>query len=359
MQNRKPYKLAVKFGLTIAAVTGVALSILQWLVWEWSWTGTFIVILVAFLSAYWACEKTINARLSFAKTAVKHIRKHTFETSDLIAASRGDEIDDLIRQVYRTGSVVSKEFEELKNLEHHRRDFIGNVSHEFKTPIFAIRGFAETLLGGALEDTEVRVGFVEKIVRNADRLANLAKDLSEISRLETGEKAIILAPFVVSRWIADVVDSVESMAQATDINLQTSLSDNSLIAVGDAIQLRQVLTNLVVNAIKYSNPGNHVFISAQLTKDGVIEIAVRDHGIGISKEHIGRLTERFFRVDKSRSRLGGGTGLGLSIVKHILAAHDQVLQIKSQPGVGSTFKFDLPVAPKQSKAIPDPSQGPA
>lgn len=356
MMIRKP-KLAVKFGLTIAAISGVTLGILQWLVWEWSLPGTLIVIIVVYLSAYWVCENTINDRLSFVKTAVKRIRKHTFENSDLIAESQGDEIDDLIRQVYRTGSVVSKEFKELTNLENYRRDFIGNVSHEFKTPIFAIRGFAETLIDGALEDTEVRVGFVEKIVRNADRLANLATDLSEISRLETGEKAIVSAPFVVSRWIADVVDSVESMAQASDITLKTSPADTTLEAVGDAVQLRQVLTNLVVNAIKYSNPGNEVLISAQLTKDGRIEIAVRDNGIGISKEHIGRLTERFFRVDKSRSRLGGGSGLGLSIVKHILAAHDQVLQIKSQPGVGSTFKFDLPVAPKQNIVALDPSQG--
>lgn len=339
-------------------MTGVAISILQWLVWEWSWTGTLVVILVAFLSAYWVCEKTINARVAFVKRAVKRIRHHTFETSDLISETYGDEIDDLIRQVYRTGSVVSKEFEELTNLENYRRDYIGNVSHEFKTPIFAIRGFAETLIDGALEDTEVRVSFVEKIVRNADRLANLATDLSEISRLETGEIAIVPAPLVVSRWIADVVDSVESLAQATDTTLKTSQSDPTLTALGDAVQLRQVLTNLVVNAIKYSNPGNEVLISAQLTKDGTIEIAVRDHGIGISKEHISRLTERFFRVDKSRSRLGGGSGLGLSIVKHILAAHDQILQIKSQLGVGSTFKFDLPVASRQNSGAVDSLQGP-
>ncbi len=353
----KSYTLAFKIGASTAIATGLVLSALQWLVWEWSWIGTIVVTLLSFFSAYGASERYFSNRLRFLQSAVTRIRNHTFQNSDLVAERRGDELDELIRQVYRTGKIVNTEFEELTSLENYRRDYIGNVSHEFKTPIFAIRGFAETLMNGALEDEEVRVSFVEKIVRNADRLAHLAQDLSEISRLETGQKAIVVAPFDVSRWVADVVDTVESLADASDITVETNLPEVSPVAMGDAVQLMQVLTNLVVNAIKYSNPGSRVLISVEMAKIGRIEIAVHDHGIGISKEHIGRLTERFFRVDKSRSRLGGGTGLGLSIAKHILVAHDQVLQIKSTPGVGSTFKFDLLLAVREENTAANPLAG--
>ena len=345
-------KIALFSGLSVALVV----SILELLIWDWSWLGTIVLTLVAASSTYYATVKYAAHRLEYIRNALKQIRKHTFEHSDLAAESRGDELNDLIRQVSRTGTVVEREFEELNNLEHYRRDFIGNVSHELKTPIFAIRGFAETLLDGAVEDEEVRYVFVEKIVRNADRLANLAQDLSEISRLETGQKAMNFQPFNVARWIADVIDSVDSMASTSDITLETTLSEDLPSALGDPLQLRQVLTNLVINAIKYSNPNHNVKIKASLTKKNTILISVQDRGIGISKKHINRLTERFFRVDKSRSRLGGGSGLGLAIAKHVLAAHDQVLQIKSTPGKGSTFRFELQTeAPSVNLGIPIPA----
>jgi len=333
--------LAVKISLFVGLIMALVVSLVEFLFWDWSWIGTIVIIVVASSSAYAATVKHAAQRLDFVRMALKKIRKGTFEPLDLAAELKGDEINDLIRQVYRTGRVVDKEFEELRNLENYRRDFIGNVSHELKTPIFAIRGFAETLLDGALEDEQVRYEFVEKIVRNADRLANLAQDLSEISRLETGQKAMNIQSFSVQRWIDDVIDSVAPMAAASEITLETKISSTLPSALGDALQLRQVLTNLVVNAIKYSNPGKNVLVKAAMSRNETITISVQDQGIGVSKQHIGRLTERFFRVDKSRSRLGGGTGLGLSIVKHILAAHNKVLHIKSTPGKGSTFQFEL------------------
>jgi len=336
--------LAVKISLFVGLIMALAVSLVEFLFWDWSWIGTIVIIVVASSSAYAATVKHAAHRLDFVRSALKKIRKGTFEPLDLAAELKGDEINDLIRQVYRTGQVVDREFEELKNLEHYRRDFIGNVSHELKTPIFAIRGFAETLLDGALEDEQVRYEFVEKIVRNADRLANLAQDLSEISRLETGQKAMNIQSFSVQRWIDDVIDSVAPMAAASEITLETKISNTLPAALGDALQLRQVLTNLVVNAIKYSNPGKNVLIKATLSRNEAITISVQDQGIGVSKQHISRLTERFFRVDKSRSRVGGGTGLGRSIVKHVLAAHNKVLYIKSTPGKGSTFQFELDTA---------------
>ncbi|MBT4602124.1 MAG: histidine kinase [Bacteroidetes Order II. Incertae sedis bacterium] len=311
---------------------------------SWSWTALFLVVLVATVSAYQATKHVVARRLKLARTVLRHIRKHKFENLEMATTRRGDELNDLIRQVHRTGQVVEKELEEMKRLESYRRDFIGNVSHELKTPIFAIRGFGETLLGGALEDEEVSQKFVQKIVRNADRLGTLAEDLSDISRLETGQRTMQIQPISLRRLVADVIESVESLAKNADVRISTSVSKSLPPVQGDALQLRQVLSNLVVNAIKYSNEGDKVRIKARTLKKKSIRISVVDTGIGIEKQNLDRLTERFFRVDKSRSRSAGGTGLGLSIVKHILAAHDQVLKVESKPGVGSTFSFELPLA---------------
>lgn len=338
----------MKIGLMTGFGSILMVSVLQLTVWNWSWIGTLAAGLAAAGLAYAATMYHANRRLEYVRSALKHIRKNSFEHLDLAAYPNGDELNDLIRQVRRTGQVVSQEFNELKKLEHYRRDFIGNVSHELKTPIFAIRGFAETLLEGAIDDESVREEFVRKIIRNADRLSNLTSDLSEISRLETGQKAMTIQPFNPARLIADVVDTVESLADASDIRLSTSLEEHLPLAMGDALQLRQVLTNLVVNAVKYSNSGQTVTIKATSISPEAIEISVHDSGIGIDPKHIDRLTERFFRVDKSRSRLGGGSGLGLAIVKHILAAHGTVLHVDSVPGKGSVFRFELPRAPKES-----------
>lgn len=308
--------------------------------------GTGLVGCIAYAAAY----RLLAHRLELAGTTLRQIRKHQFENLESIHLPKGDELNDLIWQAYRTGQALEREIQELKKMENYRREFIGNVSHELKTPIFAIQGFSETLLDGALEDEGVRQSFVEKILRNANRMNNLARDLAEIARIETGELQMTVAPFDLKKLVREINESLEMTARHKDITLQHQLPDDLPPVLGDRGHIRQVLTNLVDNAIKYNNPGGQVEVTARQLPSGEVKTAVVDDGIGIAEEHVERLTERFYRVDRSRSRDQGGTGLGLAIVKHILGAHGTELTIDSIPGQGSTFGFTLPAADAEEEA---------
>ena len=186
--------------------------------------------------------------------------------------------------------------------------------------------------------------FVEKILRNADRLGNLTRDLSEVARIEMGELEMTMEPFRLKSLAAEVLESLEPVAGRKNVHLRCRVPDDLPRVVGDRERLRQVLTNLIDNAVKYNNEGGHVEVSARRLPSGQVNVSIMDDGIGIPPQHIPRLTERFYRVDTSRSRSEGGTGLGLAIVKHILGAHGTQLLVESQPGNGSTFGFTLPAA---------------
>ena len=237
---------------------------------------------------------------------------------------------------------MQNEIDRLKKLENYRREFLGDVSHELKTPIFAIQGFAETLLDGALEDEEVNQVFLEKIVRNSERLNNLVNDLSAISMIETGQLKMQPEPFDVGVFLQEILDHVEHLLEKNEVLASLNVQQNLPMMVADRDRMRQVMANLVENAIKYNHIGGKVEVGANLNLNGEIRISVTDNGPGIAPEEIDRVTERFYRVDKSRSREQGGTGLGLAIVKHILEAHQSKLYIDSVLGKGSTFAFSLP-----------------
>ena len=289
---------------------------------------------------YW-----LHHRLRRVRHILRGIRRHTFEALTPPSGPEDDELGVLLREVYRTGQTLENEIQELKEREHYRREFIGNVSHELKTPIFSAQGFAETLLDGALDDEEVNRTFLEKILHNVTRLENLARDLSAITKIETGELEMSSEAFGLADLFEDVRDSLELKAEENDITLRFDCSADLPSVYGDRDRIRRVLVNLADNAIKYNEAGGTVTLRAQAGSGDAVRISVEDDGIGIPSEHLPRLTERFYRVDKSRSRNQGGTGLGLAIVKHILAAHDRELQVDSTPGEGSTFFFTLPTTP--------------
>lgn len=303
-----------------------------------------LIPIVDFAGVYAATMWIVGRRIDLARTVLRQIRKHRFENLEAAHLPRGDELNDLVWQVYRTGQVLEAEMRDLRQVESYRKEFLGNVSHELKTPIFAIRGFTETLLGGAIDDPDVNRTFLDKILRNADRLSNLAKDLGEISRIETGELKMEMVPFRLADLVHEILESLDPIASAKGIRIGSSGIDAVPEVLGDVERLRQVLTNLVDNAVKYNNTDGTVEVVARLLPDGSVKISVVDNGIGIPQEHLPRITERFYRVDRSRSRLQGGTGLGLAIVKHILAAHGTALKVESRPGSGSTFGFTLPSA---------------
>jgi two-component system, OmpR family, phosphate regulon sensor histidine kinase PhoR len=309
------------------------------------WWGAGVTVLAAGASAYGVVRWRVTRRLEVARETLREARKGRFEALSRVRTSEGgDELDAMLWQVYRAGRVHQQEIERLKQLENYRRDFLGNVSHELKTPIFAVSGFAEQLLDGALEDEQVRRRFVQKIADHAARLDFLTRDLLAISRIETGELKMNMAPFDVTALAAEAVEAVEIAAQRHHVRILAHLPAGLPRATGDREQLRQALVNLIDNGVKYNRDGGHVEVTARRLPEGGIRVAVTDDGLGIPAEEIQRVTERFYRVDRSRARTGGGTGLGLAIVKHILEAHGLRLNIESQPGKGSTFSFVLPAA---------------
>ena len=337
-------RIALKMALAVAGTAVLTTVAFQLFSAPMPWWEIIVLTVLVGAVAYAVAHRLLAARLHLARTTLRQIRKRQFDNLDAVRLPRGDELNDLIWQVYRAGQAHEKEIREMQRLADYRREFLGNVSHELKTPIFAVRGFAETLLGGALDDERVRRSFVEKILRNAERLGNLVRDLSEVSRLEMGELEMTWAPFDLSALACEVVESLEPIAAAREVALAHHVPRALPALVGDRERIRQVLINLVDNAIKYNRPGGHVEVVARRLPEGAVKVLVVDDGIGIGAEHLPRLTERFFRVDTSRSRRQGGTGLGLAIVKHIVQAHGGRLLIESRPGQGSTFGFVLPAA---------------
>jgi two-component system, OmpR family, phosphate regulon sensor histidine kinase PhoR len=238
-------------------------------------------------------------------------------------------------------SKKQKEIDELKKLELFRREFLADVSHEFKTPIFAAQGFIHTLLDGAMEDDSVRERFLIKAAKNLDSLDVLVKDLLVLSQMETGDIKMNLAQVDIRMLTLSIFGRLENIAADRRISLKVKPDDIREVWVkADKDRIEQVMLNLVENAIKYGNEGGKVIVHFNEGKK-YIEISVRDNGPGIPQEHLNRIFERFYRVDKSRSKERGGTGLGLAIVKHIINAHDTKIAVMSKPEKGTTFSFKL------------------
>ncbi|MFT3835388.1 MAG: ATP-binding protein [Myxococcaceae bacterium] len=229
---------------------------------------------------------------------------------------------------------------ELRHLETVRKDFVANVSHELRTPITAIRGYAETLQSGALSQPDTASKMIDIIHRQSERLSALVEDLLEISRLESKELALASAPVEVNRAAQRAIETVRPKAEARRISIFTRLPV-PLTVKGDERGVEQVLLNLLDNAVKYTPPGGEVTLAGKALEDGV-ELWVKDTGVGIEPKHQPRIFERFYRVDKGRSREMGGTGLGLSIVKHLVNAMGGEVRVESTPGSGSTFFVTLP-----------------
>jgi two-component system phosphate regulon sensor histidine kinase PhoR len=233
-----------------------------------------------------------------------------------------------------------EELIKMKENENYRREFIGNVSHELKTPIFNIQGYIQTLIDGGLQDENVNLKYLKRANLSVDRMINIVDDLEVISQLETNEDVLDLDNFNIVDVINEAFDQLEMKANNMNISLKLSKESNSEIVYADRNKIQQVFMNLISNSIKYGkNNGVTNVRLFDMTDKMLIEVA--DNGIGISEEALNRLFERFYRVDKNRSREIGGTGLGLAIVKHIIEAHQQTINVRSTVDVGSTFSFIL------------------
>jgi two-component system phosphate regulon sensor histidine kinase PhoR len=258
-----------------------------------------------------------------------------------------DTVQDVVRvseAVNRLSQKATRDVSEMKRLERVRSEFIGNVSHELRTPIFSVQGYLETLLDGAVDDANVSRQFLEKAYQNALRLNALLSDLIDISRIESGELRLSFRYFDIVDVLKDVVQTMEIRRLQKNVHITIDIDpDRDLTVYGDKERLTQVMTNLIDNAIKYNVEKGTVTVKA-IRHDGHVRISVSDNGIGIAREHHPRVFERFYRVDRDRSRAVGGTGLGLAIVKHILEAHQAPLTLHSEQGSGTTISFDLKAA---------------
>ena len=242
--------------------------------------------------------------------------------------------------VAKWATMTEAEIQNLKRLEQYRKDFLGTISHELKTPIFSIQGYIHTLLDGGLEDPSVNVHFLRRASDNIERLITIVDDLESISHLESGVVKLEIAPFSVGDLVLEVISDLKVQAKQNETKfLYDSKTDNFLVK-GDRERYRQVFNNLILNSIKYGKKGGETGIKI-IDLSQYILVEVSDNGIGIEERHLTHLFDRFYRVDKSRSREVGGSGLGLSIVKHIIEAHNQTINVRSVENEGSAFGFTI------------------
>jgi two-component system phosphate regulon sensor histidine kinase PhoR len=299
----------------------------------------FFSFVVSFLFFYFVYQKIIYSRIDETLQKLRQFSTRRDEDFDF-TYDTADPIDKLNHEIIQLANDRQKEVERLTRLENYRKEFLGNVSHELKTPIFNIQGYVSTLIDGGIYDENVNIEYLKRADRSVDRMINIIDDLETISQLESGSLVIDQEKFDVYELCKDVVEQLEMIAGKRSITLKVEPPEKTFKVMADKFRIRQVFVNLITNSIKYGKEGGFTQISFRLKSDKVF-VEVTDNGIGIQEEHLPRLFERFYRVDKGRSREQGGTGLGLSIVKHILEAHDQNITVSSVVGQGTTFIFSL------------------
>ncbi|MBC7418736.1 MAG: sensor histidine kinase [Pedobacter sp.] len=336
-------KLSVLVLFTALAV-GLSIGMVNFY-FQHSWYYLLISFSVSFLSSflvfYYLLEKYIYTKIKLIYKLIHNLKLGQDLKDALGEYVSADPINDVEQEVKEWAGAKKKEIDLLKKQEQFRREFLSNVSHEFKTPLFAIQGYIETLQDCLLDDPEQALKFLKKAETNVERLSYLIEDLDSISKLESGESPIIFKRFDFVLLAKEVMDYLEDSAKTKEIKLHFKEKYTaSTFVTADREKIRQVLINLIINSIKYGSTSGDTSIKIfELHEQYLIEVT--DNGVGIEEKHLFRLFERFYRIDNHRSKQIGGTGLGLAIVKHIIEAHEQTISVRSTPGVGTTFAFTL------------------
>ena len=324
MKLKGAYAISLLIGIAAALFSIFLSAVINWVNILFLFTGITIF-------SYWLIDKYIHKRIALLYRTIQNQKLEVNQKFDLEGAE--EDVKKWLSERYA-------EIEHLKDTVQFRREFLGNVSHELKTPIFNIQGYILTLLEGALEDEQINRKYLLRTQKSVERMISIVEDLERISHLETNVEKIEFEKIDIIATCSAVMDSLEDKARNNAIVLEFDKVYKPIWVEADEQKINQVLSNLLVNSIKYGNENGltkvHFF-----DMDDAILVEVSDNGIGIEEPHLARLCERFYRVDSSRSREKGGTGLGLSIVKHIIESHKQTLNIRSTVGVGSTFSFTL------------------
>jgi len=338
---KKTYRFAVKSALYITLFSTGLVTILLYLFLKIS--VEFIVYFAISIAAFsffvlqYRVEHFIYRRVKKIYDDVSLLESSTFRNQPVTT-----DMATLTREVKKFATDKKLEIEMLKVREEYRREFLGNVSHELKTPLFTVQGYLSTLLDGAMSDKSIRKKYLERAEKGVERLIYIVQDLDMITKLEVGDLNLEVTRFDIVKLVQNVFDLLEMEASKKDILLLFDMKYNKPVMVeADREKIEQVVINLVVNSIKYGKEKGSTEVSIESLTENKIIVRINDNGEGIEKQNISRLFERFYRVDKSGNRNAGGSGLGLSIVKHIIEAHDEKIYVESQFGTGSEFSFTL------------------
>lgn len=338
---KKSYKFAFKSSLYITIFFVFVLLLYHFLEHPFGYFAVVPLAILLFVFSFFVIqyrvERFIYKRVKKIYDDVSLLENTTFRNQPITT-----DMATLTHEVKKFARDKKLEIETLKIREEYRREFLGNVSHELKTPLFTVQGYLLTLLDGAMDDKNIRKKYLQRAEKGVERLIYIVKDLDMITKLETGDINIERSEFNVVELIQNVFDLLEMRAAKKDITLTFDVKYKHAIKVsGDQEKIQQVITNLVMNSIKYGKQGGTTEVSIEDLVNNKVIIRVTDNGEGIEKSHIPRLFERFYRVDKSGARSEGGSGLGLAIVKHIIESHEEKIYVESQFGVGSEFSFTL------------------
>lgn len=343
IRNPKPIHIA----LLVSSILAVAIALVMLLILDSSLIQVITIFTLtaglSFFLFFYTLEFFIYRKIKLIYKTIHSLKTQKYDAVLENFSWEKDPIFEMSKEVINWARDKKMEIDQLKKVADFRKEFLGNVSHELKTPIFSIQGYLHTLLDGAIYDEEVNTKFLKKAAKSTDRLSDLVADLLEISNLESGELQMNLERFDINSLTKDVYEQFEVKAKEKAIELVIKEGCNKpFFVMADKYRIRTVLVNLVSNSIKYGNNNGYTVASYYVMGDNIL-IEIADSGEGINQEFLPRIFERFYRVDKSRSRNNeaGGTGLGLAIVKHIIEAHHQTINVRSTLGKGTTFGFTL------------------
>ncbi len=338
---KKSYRFAFKTSLYTTIFFTLLLSVFLYYYFAWQWLPIIIFAVVYFVVSFLIIQYRIE-RYIYRRVKTIYDDLTLLESTSLTRGAITTDMATLTQEIDKFARDRKLEIETLKVREQYRKEFLGNVSHELKTPLFTIQGYILTLLDGAMDDKKIRKKYLERANSAVERLSYIVSDLDLITKLEVGDLRLKPEVFDVVELVNEVFGMVEMRANEKKITITFDRDYNTPVLVkADKERIRQVLSNLVINSLKYGRIKGTTEVSIEnLIKNKAI-VRVTDNGEGIEKNHLARLFERFYRVDKSGSRNEGGSGLGLSIVKHIIEAHDERIYVESEYGVGSEFSFTL------------------
>lgn len=305
---------------------------------------SLLFLLFSYVFLYFILNKYISDKIKPVYKTILDLPVSSKKLDLKIRGKKTNVLAEVKQEVEEWAKTQTEEIERLKDLERYRKEFVGNVSHELKTPIFNIQGYILTLLEGGIDDPKINKLYLQRTEKSIDRMISIVEDLESITKLESGELRLNMEKFDMVRLVEEVFDLEQMLAAERKITLEFNWKPEKPVYVtADKKRMTEVLNNLVNNGIKYNRKRGSVKVGFYDLEDHIM-VEVADTGIGIEKKDLPRVFERFFRVDKSRSREQGGTGLGLSIVKHIIEAHNQTINVKSVVEEGTTFTFTLPKA---------------